>query len=110
MLPWACLKTLQTSNTNGHFSDNAAAILTFSVSTESLLILLEAEGTAGQAHKGLKEFCLSPYACAPKWSTEASDRIKQSRNHSGERVSEAREVLSCYHLLTKVLLEEMSGP
>ena len=118
-------KNLQTSDTNGHFSEYVATRRTFSVSHKTVPLLLDADGTPTSfpgslfflgtrlieclsRDRGLEQTCLWPIL--RKWSRHASGHNQQSHKHSSKRVSVAREFLFCYHFLTKVLLVETSGP
>lgn len=89
-------KNLQTSDTNGHFSEYVALRMTFSVSTKTVPLLLAADGTPtlfpgsllslGTRLKerlfrgGIGRDLLVAYT--PKCSRKASDHIQQSHDQN----------------------------
>ena len=116
-------KTLPTSDTNGHFSEYVATRRTSSVSPKTVPLHLDANRTQTSfpgslfslgtrlieclsRDRGLEEICQWPILRNGVYMLQ----ITSNSRISSKRVSVAREFLFCYQFLTKVLLEETSGP
>lgn len=103
-------KNLQTSDTNGHFSEYVALRMTFSVSTKTVPLLLAADGTptlfpGSLLSLGTRLNVFSEaegigrdlaVAYTPKCSRKASDHIQQSHDQNEQTNEFLQRVSFCW--------------